>query len=187
MIRLISFLLNIIFTFYYLRVRPKCDFSILGRNDSWLDMRQFVSSDFTCNDSFLFSVHLGLLAGYSQYWWVISHKWMSHVTRVDESCHTHRWVTSHVWMRDMDELSQKKSSCVWSRKVGDVGGVCKGWKSETTRNSHNGGWSRWKKKEPTSFKWGEVDSREKRLSGGSQPPVCLCVQRGGGDGLWSGW
>jgi len=46
-------------------------------------------------------------------------------------------------------------------KVGDVGGVGRGWGSATTGPSHNGGWSGWKKKESTSFNWGEVDSREK--------------------------
>jgi len=30
--------------------------------------------------------------------WVMSHMWMSHVTHVNESCHTYEWVMSHTWM-----------------------------------------------------------------------------------------
>jgi len=30
--------------------------------------------------------------------WVTSHVWMSHVTVMNESCHTCEWVTSHLWM-----------------------------------------------------------------------------------------
>ena len=32
------------------------------------------------------------------YEWVMAHVWMSHVTRMNESCHTYEWVMSHVWL-----------------------------------------------------------------------------------------
>ena len=32
------------------------------------------------------------------YEWVMSHSWMSHVTLMNESCQTHEWVMSHIWM-----------------------------------------------------------------------------------------
>jgi len=28
----------------------------------------------------------------------MSHIWMSHVTHINESCHTYEWVMSHIWM-----------------------------------------------------------------------------------------
>jgi len=59
----------------------------------------------SCNmtqDSFLWMSHtyewvLSLLL--SHWWeWVMSHIWTSHVTRLNESCHTYEWVMSHMWM-----------------------------------------------------------------------------------------
>jgi len=32
------------------------------------------------------------------YEWVMSHIWMSHVTHMNESCHTYEWVMSPMWM-----------------------------------------------------------------------------------------
>ena len=32
------------------------------------------------------------------YEWVMSHIWMSHVTHTNESCHTYDWVMSHIWI-----------------------------------------------------------------------------------------
>ena len=29
--------------------------------------------------------------------WVTPHVWMSHVARMNESCHTYEWVMSHIW------------------------------------------------------------------------------------------
>jgi len=34
------------------------------------------------------------------YEWVMSHKWMSHVSHVNESCLTYEWVMSHIWTYD---------------------------------------------------------------------------------------
>jgi len=31
--------------------------------------------------------------------WLRHATWMSHVTRMNESCHTYVWIKSHVWMR----------------------------------------------------------------------------------------
>ena len=36
--------------------------------------------------------------------WVMSHIWRSHVTHMNESCHTYEWVKPHIWMSHvMDE------------------------------------------------------------------------------------
>jgi len=36
--------------------------------------------------------------------WVMSHVWMSHVTRMNESCHMFEWVMSHVWMSHVTRI-----------------------------------------------------------------------------------
>jgi len=38
--------------------------------------------------------------------WVMSHIWMSHVTHTDESCHTHGWVMSHIWMSHVTHMDE---------------------------------------------------------------------------------
>jgi len=43
--------------------------------------------------------------------WVTSHIQMSHVTHINESCHTYDWVTSHMWMSHVNESSQ---ICEWA-------------------------------------------------------------------------
>jgi len=40
--------------------------------------------------------------------WVMSHIWMSHVPHMNESCHTHGWVMSHIWM---NHISLMNDSC----------------------------------------------------------------------------
>ena len=36
--------------------------------------------------------------------WVMSHRWMSHVTHMNESCHTYEWVMSHIWMSHVTHI-----------------------------------------------------------------------------------
>jgi len=36
----------------------------------------------------------------------MSHTWMSHVTHMDESCHTHGWVMSHTWMSHVTHMDE---------------------------------------------------------------------------------
>jgi len=46
--------------------------------------------------------------------WATSHIWMSHVTHMNESCHTYEWVMSHTWMSHVTcvrATSQLKESC----------------------------------------------------------------------------
>jgi len=38
--------------------------------------------------------------------WVMSHTWMSHVTHMNESCHTHEWVMSHTWMSHVTHMNE---------------------------------------------------------------------------------
>jgi len=76
----LSFLWNMIFTFYYTCVRPQCDFSILGRNQ-------------------IEGFQVNWLESHSRNWQqsFVSHACMSHVTHMDESCLTYEWVMSHIW------------------------------------------------------------------------------------------
>ena len=37
--------------------------------------------------------------------WVVSHIYMSHVTRINESCHECKWVVSHTWMCHVTHLN----------------------------------------------------------------------------------
>jgi len=34
------------------------------------------------------------------------HIWMSHVTHLNESCHTEEWVMSHIWMRNVTHMKE---------------------------------------------------------------------------------
>jgi len=51
----------------------------------------------------------------------MSHIWMSHVTHLNESCHTHEWVMPHTWMSPSTHKTRFISfhaqdaihSCVW--------------------------------------------------------------------------
>ena len=36
----------------------------------------------------------------------MSHIWMSHVTHMNESCHTHEWVVSHTWMSRATHMNE---------------------------------------------------------------------------------
>ena len=61
------------------------------------------------------------------YEWVMSHVWMSHVTRMNESrmnesCHTYEWVMSHVWMGNVyvgtSHVSHMNEAChTWMKHV----------------------------------------------------------------------
>jgi len=46
----------------------------------------------------------------------MSHVWMSHVTHVNESCHTSEWVMSHVWIKSC-HTSEWVPSHVWISHV----------------------------------------------------------------------
>ena len=90
MIEPIVFLWNIIFTFYYTRVQPPCDFSILGR---------IYDMTLSCAVTWLVMSHLNESCPI----------WMSHVpsewvmSHLNESC-PYEWVMSHmnescpIWM-----------------------------------------------------------------------------------------
>jgi len=44
---------------------------------------------------------------------VMSHIWTSHVTRMNESCHTYEWVRSHVWMSHVTYMNDSCHTCEW--------------------------------------------------------------------------
>ena len=51
-------------------------------------------------------LYLGNLPKYVTYEWVMSHISMSHVTHINESCHTYQWVMSHVWMSPVTHINE---------------------------------------------------------------------------------
>jgi len=40
------------------------------------------------------------------YEWVMSHVWMSHVTRMNEACHMYEWVMSRIWLSHVTCMSR---------------------------------------------------------------------------------
>ena len=44
---------------------------------------------------------------------VMSHIWTSHVTRMNESCHTYEWVKSHVWMSHVTHMNESCHTSEW--------------------------------------------------------------------------
>ena len=50
------------------------------------------------------------------YEWVTSHIWMSHVTCINESCHTYEWVMSlmsHIWMSHVTHMNESWHTHEW--------------------------------------------------------------------------
>ena len=51
----------------------------------------------------------------------VSHTWMSHVTRMNESCYTYEWVMSHIWMSHVTHMNDISHiwvmSHAWMRHV----------------------------------------------------------------------
>ena len=47
------------------------------------------------------------------YEWVMSHIWMSHVTHMNESCHTYEWVMSHVWISHVTRMNESCHTYKW--------------------------------------------------------------------------
>jgi len=47
------------------------------------------------------------------YEWVISHTWMSHVTHMNKSCHTYKWVMSHIWISHVTHMNQSRHTYEW--------------------------------------------------------------------------
>jgi len=42
----------------------------------------------------------------------LSHVWMSHITRLNESCHTYEWITSRIWMSHSAHMNQSWHTCM---------------------------------------------------------------------------
>jgi len=40
----------------------------------------------------------------------LPHIWMSHVTHMNESCHTYEWVMSHIWMSHVRDVTHKHNT-----------------------------------------------------------------------------
>ena len=47
------------------------------------------------------------------YEWVMSHIWMSHVTHMNESCHTREWVMSHIRMSHVTHMNESCNTLEW--------------------------------------------------------------------------
>jgi len=47
------------------------------------------------------------------YEWVMPHIRMSHVTLMNESCHTYEWVMSHVWMSCVTHMNESCHTYKW--------------------------------------------------------------------------
>ena len=45
--------------------------------------------------------------------WVMAHIWMSHVTHMNESCHTYEWVMSRIWMSHVTHMNESCHTCKW--------------------------------------------------------------------------
>ena len=43
----------------------------------------------------------------------MSHIWMSHVTHMNESCHTYEWLMSHIWMSHVAHMNESGHTCEW--------------------------------------------------------------------------
>jgi len=60
--------------------------------------------------------------------WVMSHIWMSHVTHMIKSCHTHEWVSSHVRVDTPDDnatptVTVDHCDCEWLCTTVSVAGT----------------------------------------------------------------
>ena len=62
-----------------------------------------------------------------------SHRWMRHVTQMNESCHTYEWVMSHIWASGMTSTSLMSMPQMTIRTA-----MCHLWMSHVThlRMSH---------------------------------------------------
>jgi len=49
------------------------------------------------------------------YRWVMSHMWISQVTRIHESCHKYEWVRSHIWMSQVTHMNESDHTYEWIR------------------------------------------------------------------------
>jgi len=54
--------------------------------------------------------------------WVMSHIWMSHVTDMNESCHTYEWVMSHIWTSHVTH--EWVMSQIWTSRVTHMNESC---------------------------------------------------------------
>ena len=45
--------------------------------------------------------------------WIMSHMWMHHVTHVNVSCHTCECVMSHIWMGHVTHVNESCHTCEW--------------------------------------------------------------------------
>ena len=64
----------------------------------------------------------------------MSHIWMSHVTHMNESCHTYEWVMSHIWMSHTTHMNASTSHTyewvmfhIWMSHVTHMNESCHTW------------------------------------------------------------
>ena len=47
------------------------------------------------------------------YGWVLSNVWMSHVTHMNEACCTYEWIMSHIWMSHVSDMNESCHTYEW--------------------------------------------------------------------------
>jgi len=47
------------------------------------------------------------------YEWVMSHEWMSHITRMNKSCHIYGWVMAHIWTSHATRMEKSCHTYEW--------------------------------------------------------------------------
>jgi len=63
--------------------------------------------------SHMWMSHVARVNESSLYEWVTSHVWMSHASSVNESCLTCEWVMSHMWMSHVSHVNESCLTCEW--------------------------------------------------------------------------
>ena len=66
------------------------------------------------------------------YGWVMSHMWMSYVTLMDESCHIYGWVVSHIWMSHVTHIDESCHTYRWVMSHISMSHVTHIWMSHVT-------------------------------------------------------
>ena len=65
-----------------------------------------------CGISMPYVRHVFVWVGHAAYQWAMSLR-MSHVTHMNESCHTHEWVMSHTWMSHVRYTNESYHTYEW--------------------------------------------------------------------------
>jgi len=72
---------------------------------------------------------------YRNHEWVMSHIWIRHVTRVNESCHTYEYVMSHIWMSHVTHTNTACHTGEWVKSH-----ICISHVTQVNESSHTYAW-----------------------------------------------